>query len=176
VAREFGYDFPLLDEVHRINEEQRPRFIAKVRGALRVLKGKRLAVLGLAFKDGTDDVRESPAIQVIKSLLQEGCKIVAFDPAAMERAKQVLGDKITCAKDPYAAAEGADALLILTEWKEFSNLDLARIKRLLRHPTVLDGRNLYDPSAMKEAGLNYYSIGRTPCELSQAAVLKKSHR
>jgi UDPglucose 6-dehydrogenase len=176
VAREFGYDFPLLDEVHRINEEQRPRFIAKVRSALRVLKGKRLAVLGLAFKDGTDDVRESPAIQVIKSLLQEGCKIVAFDPAAMERARQVLGDKISCAKDPYAAAEGADALLILTEWKEFSNLDLARIKRLLRHPTVLDGRNLYDPAAMKEAGLNYYSIGRAPCELSQAAVLKKSHR
>ncbi len=175
VAREFGYDFPLLDEVHRINEQQRPRFIAKVRTALRTLKGKRLAVLGLAFKDGTDDVRESPAIQVIKSLLQEGCKITAFDPAAMDRAKQVLGDKITCAKDPYAAADGADALLILTEWKEFSSLDLARMKRLLRNPTVLDGRNLYDPAVMKEAGLNYYSIGRAPCELSHAAVLKKSH-
>jgi len=175
VAREFGYDFPLLDEVHRINEQQRPRFIAKVRGALRTLKGKRLAVLGLAFKDGTDDVRESPAIQVIQSLLQEGCKIVAFDPAAMDRAKQVLGDKITCAKDAYAAADGADALLILTEWKEFSNLDLARVKRLLRHPTVLDGRNLYDPAAMKEAGLNYYSIGRPPYEVSHAAALKKSH-
>ncbi len=120
-------------------------------------------------------MRESPAIQVIKSLLQEGCKIVAFDPAAMERARQVLGDKITFAKDPYVAAEGADALLILTEWKEFSNLDLARLKRLLRHPTVLDGRNLYDPAAMKEAGLNYYSVGRIPCELSHAAVLKKSH-
>jgi UDPglucose 6-dehydrogenase len=175
VVREFGYDFPLLDEVHRINEQQRPRFIAKVRSALRTLKGKRLGVLGLAFKDGTDDVRESPAIQVIKSLLQEGCKIVAFDPAAMERAKQVLGDKITFAKDPYVAAEGADALLILTEWKEFSNLDLARLKRLLRHPTVLDGRNLYDPAAMKEAGLNYYSVGRIPCEMTHAAVLKKSH-
>ena len=134
VAREFGFEFPLLDEITRINEEQRIRFVRKVRSALRTLKGKRLAVLGLAFKDGTDDVRESPAIMVIEKLLEEKCQVTAFDPAAIDRARQVLGNRINYAADAYAAADGADALLILTEWKEFGNLDLGRIKRLLRSP------------------------------------------
>jgi UDPglucose 6-dehydrogenase len=174
VTREFGYEFPLLDEIKRINEEQRARFIRKVRGALRTLKGKKLAVLGLAFKDGTDDVRESPAIKVIDMLLEEKCQIVAFDPAAMDRARQVLGNRISYARDPYAAAEGADALLILTEWKEFANLDLMRIKRLLRSSVVLDGRNLFDQSEMAAAGLAYHSIGRPSLEVSHS-FLKKGH-
>ena len=172
VTREFGFEFPLLDEIHRINEEQRARFIKKVRGALRTLKHKKLAVLGLAFKDGTDDVRESPAIKVIDMLLQEKCRIVAFDPAAMERARQVLGDRISYAPDAYVAAEGADALLILTEWKEFTNLDLRRIKRLLRSPLVLDGRNLFDRAEMAAAGLAYHSIGRPKLEVAHS-LLKK---
>lgn len=165
-AQEYGYKFELLDEVHRINEQQRQRFLKKVRSALWTLKDKRLAVLGLAFKDGTDDVRESPAIEIVKSLLAEGCQIVAFDPAAMPRAKSVLADSIAYANDPYAAAKGADALLILTEWKEFAALDLACIRRLLRYPIVLDGRNLYSPRQMAAAGLDYYSIGRAPIKTS----------
>jgi UDPglucose 6-dehydrogenase len=172
VTREFGYEFRLLDEVNKINEEQRQRFLKKVRAALWTLKNKRVAALGLAFKDGTDDVRESPAIQIIKSLLEEGCQVTAFDPAAMERAKGVLGDKITYAEDAYAAAKGADALLILTEWKEFGNLDLAHIKELLSYPIVLDGRNLYRPEDMANAGLNYYSMGRVPLEITRLVPMK----
>jgi len=172
VAQEFGYEFRLLDEVNKINEEQRLRFIKKVRAALWTLKNKRVAALGLAFKDGTDDVRESPAIHIIRKLLEEGCHVTAFDPAAMERAKSVLGDQISYAEDAYAAAKGADALLILTEWKEFANLDLARIKDLLSYPIVLDGRNLYSPEEMANAGLNYYSVGRAPIEISRLTPAK----
>ena len=174
VTREFGFEFPLLDEIKRINEEQQIRFIRKVRSALGTIKGKRLGVLGLAFKDGTDDVRESPAIKVIEQLLEEKCQITAFDPAAMDRARQILDNRITYAKDSYAAATGADALLVLTEWKEFVNLDLLRIKRLLRSPIVLDGRNIFSQSEMADAGLNYHSIGRPTVERSQS-LLKKGH-
>jgi UDPglucose 6-dehydrogenase len=171
-ARKHGYRFELLDEVHRINQQQRQRFLKKVRMALWTLKNKRLAVLGLAFKDGTDDVRESPAIEIIKGLIEEGCQITAFDPAAMKRAKETLGDSIAYAPDSYAAAKDADALLILTEWKEFANLDLARIKQLLHYPIVLDGRNLYAPGDMARAGLNYYSMGRTPLEVSHPMPIR----
>lgn len=166
VAKEHGCQFELLDAVHKINDEQRQRFVKKVRLALWTLKNKRLAVLGLAFKDGTDDIRESPAIQIIQSLLQEGCSITAFDPAAMDRAKGILGDDITYAANAYAAAENSDALLILTEWKEFAALDLGRLRTLLRYPIVLDGRNLFSCEAMAKAGLNYYSVGRSPVEIS----------
>jgi len=172
VTHEFGFEFPLLDEIKRINDGQRVRFIGKVRSALRTLKGKKLAVLGLAFKDGTDDVRESPAIKVIEQLLEEKCHITAFDPAAMERARQILGNRINYASDAYAAADGADALLILTEWKEFASLDLIRIKRLLRSSIVLDGRNVFSQAEMAEAGLSYFSVGRPALEAS-GRLLKK---
>src|SRR5450432_476325 len=134
VARECGYDFRLLEEVMRINEEQRARFIRKVRSALWTLRGKKLGVLGLAFKGGTDDVRESPAILLIKSLLQEGCEISAYDPAAHERAREVLGSSVRLAESAYDAARGADALLILTEWEEFAGLDLKRLRAELKYP------------------------------------------
>lgn len=160
VARECGYDFRLLDEVMRINEEQRQRFIRKVRGALWTLRGKKLGVLGLAFKGGTDDVRESPAILLIQALLQEGCQVRAYDPAAHARAAEVLNSGVHFAEDPYAAAEGTDALLILTEWEEFGSLDLKRLRSKLRYPIVIDGRNLYDPEVMAENGFTYYSVGR----------------
>lgn len=166
VAKEHGCQFDLLDAVHSVNEEQRQRFIKKVRMALWTLKNKRLGVLGLAFKDGTDDVRESPAIQIIQSLLFEGCEITAYDPAAMDQAKSVLGDSIAYASDAYEAAHKADALLILTEWKEFAALDLARLRAALNYPIVLDGRNLYSCHEMARAGLNYYSVGRAPVEIS----------
>jgi len=166
VAMECGCELRLLDEVRRINEDQVRRFLIKVRGAVWTLKNKRLGVLGLAFKSGTDDVRESPAMQIVQALVREGCQIAAFDPAARERARSVLGETIQYARDPYAAAKGADALLILTEWKEFAELDLPRIRELLNYPIVLDGRNLYSREDMASAGLNYYSVGRAPVEIS----------
>jgi UDPglucose 6-dehydrogenase len=160
VARECGYEFRLLDEVMRINEDQRHRFIRKVRSALWTLRGKKLGVLGLAFKGGTDDIRESPAILLIQSLLQEGCQISAYDPAARERAKEALNSTVTMTEDSYEAARGADALLILTEWEEFAALDLKRLKTELKYPIIIDGRNLYDPEIMALEGFTYYSVGR----------------
>ena len=160
VARDCGYDFRLLDEVMRINEEQRQRFIRKVRSALWTLRGKRLGVLGLAFKGGTDDIRESPAILLIQSLLQEGCQILAYDPAARARAEEVLGGSVQFAEGAYEAAHQADALLILTEWEEFASLDLKRLACELKYPIIIDGRNLYDPEVMAANGFTYYSVGR----------------
>ncbi len=162
VARECGYDFRLLDEVMRINEEQRQRFLRKVRNALWTLRGKRLGVLGLAFKGGTDDIRESPAILLIQSLVQEGCKVAAYDPAAGDRAREVLPSNVELVRSPYEAAAGADALLILTEWEEFATLELKLLSSKLRYPIVIDGRNLYDPAVMAAHGFSYYSVGRAP--------------
>jgi len=160
VARECSYEFRLLDEVIRINEDQRHRFLRKVHNALWTLRGKRLGVLGLAFKGGTDDIRESPAILLVQTLLQEGCKIAAYDPAAHERAREVLNSSIEYASDAYEAAHEADALLILTEWDEFASLDLDRLQRELKYPIIIDGRNLYDPDVMAAQGFTYYSVGR----------------
>ena len=160
VARERGYEFRLLDEVMRINDEQREHFLKKVRAALWTLRGKRLAVLGLAFKGGTDDIRESPAIALVEMLVQEGCRVSAYDPAAMERARQVLKSGVEFAGNPYEAARGADALLILTDWEEFAKLDWKRMCNQLKDPIVIDGRNLNEPAAMAAQGLTYYSMGR----------------
>ena len=175
VARECGYDFRLLDEVIRINEEQRQRFIRKVRSALWTLRGKKLGVLGLAFKGGTDDIRESPAILLIKSLQAEGCEICAYDPAAQERAKETLNSSIQHAESAYEAAEGADALLILTEWEEFASLDLERLRAALKYPIVIDGRNLYDPHLMAMQGFTYYSVGRPTISPELAASPKEAN-
>ena len=162
VAQENGCSFGLLDEVVSVNKEQRRRFLRKVKRALWTLKGKKLAVLGLAFKNGTDDIRESPAIAIVKSLLKEGCSIAAYDPAAMVRAQEdaELAGSVKFAGDPYDALHGADACLVLTEWEDFAALDLARVKTLLRYPIVVDGRNLFKPAQMEAAGINYYSVGR----------------
>lgn len=162
VARENGCHFGLLDETVRVNEEQRNRFMRKVRKALWTLKGKKLAVLGLAFKNGTDDLRESPAVAIIKALLKEGCSVIAYDPAAMHRAAEEFGPNspVKFAGGAYEALEGADACLVLTEWEDFAALDLGRVKQLLRYPIVVDGRNLFQPALMEAAGLNYYSVGR----------------
>jgi len=167
VARETGYDFRLLQEVMSINAEQRARFLRKVRNALWTLKGKKLAVLGLAFKGGTDDIRESPAIEIVKALLKEGCEVRAFDPAATERAMEVLPHEgITYSKSAYEAAAGADALLILTDWPEFAKLDLPRLKAALTYPIVVDGRNLHDPADMAANGFIYSSVGRPDVQAS----------
>ena len=173
VARECGYEFRLLDEVMRINEEQRVRFLRKVRNALWTLRGKRLGVLGLAFKGGTDDIRESPAVLLTQTLLQEGCQIAAYDPAAQERAREVLNGSVQFAGDAYEAARGADALLILTEWEEFASLDVDRLQQELKYPIVIDGRNLYDPELMAARGFTYYSVGR-PAGTPEAMPLEAS--
>ena len=176
VARENGCHFGLLDETVRVNEEQRNRFMRKVRKALWTLKGKKLAVLGLAFKNGTDDLRESPAVSIIKSLLKEGCCITAYDPAAMERAAEEFGPNtpVKFASGSYEALEGADACLVLTEWEDFAALDLHRIKKLLRYPIVVDGRNLFKPADMEAAGLNYYSVGRPDVVSDRAGTIKSA--
>ena len=179
VAKESGYDFRLLEEVCRINEEQRHRFLRKVRSVVWTFRGKRLGVLGLAFKGGTDDIRESPAVLLVQELLREGCHVCAYDPAAMERAKEVLKSGVEFASDAYEAARGADALLILTEWEEFAALDLERLRTLVRYPIVLDGRNLYDPAVMVEHGFSYYSVGRPAAlaeELAAEARTRKKER
>lgn len=161
VARECGYDFRLLDEVLNINEDQRHRFIRKVRKALWTLRGKRVAVLGLAFKGGTDDIRESPAIAIVEMLLKEGCEIRAYDPAAMNAARNVLpASGVTYTSSAYEACDAADALLVLTDWAEFAALDVDRIRAALAYPIVVDGRNLYDPAVMASHGFLYYSVGR----------------
>lgn len=159
VARNCGADFGLLDEVMRINEVQRARFLDKVRRALWTLKGKRLAVLGLAFKGGTDDIRESPAVALVKDLLREGCAVAAYDPAAMERCRSRLPE-VRFAESAYDAAENADALLILTDWEEFTGLDLQKLRSALNYPIIVDGRNLLDPQEAAAEGFHYYSVGR----------------
>ncbi len=175
VARQCGYNFGLLDEVERINENQRQRFLRKVRSALWTLKGKRLAVLGLAFKGGTDDIRESPAVAIVQVLLREGCSVTACDPAAAEHAKELFANgAFKIGDNAYEAAEGADALLILTDWEEFATLDLGRLRELLRYPVIIDGRNLYDPEEMAEHGFIYSSVGRKDVLPAKPAITPKS--
>lgn len=161
VARQCAYDFGLLSEVMQINDDQRTSFLKKVRSALWDLGGKQLGVLGLAFKGDTNDIRESLAIAIIQALVKEGARVRVYDPAAMQRAKEILPEHgVAFTADSYAAAAQSDALLILTEWKQFAALDLPRLKSLLKYPIVIDGRNLYDPGRMREAGLLYHRVGR----------------
>jgi UDPglucose 6-dehydrogenase len=162
IAEQQGVNFNLLAEVEHINERQKIAFFNKVRAALWTLRGKRIAALGLAFKGDTDDIRDSPAIDLIKMLLEAGAIIVAHDPAAMERAQQLLppGAQLSYADDPYLAAKDADALLILTDWQEYASLDLEKLHSTLRFPIIIDGRNLYEPDFMLEQGFTYLSVGR----------------
>lgn len=162
VAQQMGVDFNLLSEVENINVQQKKRFLSKVRSALWTLRGKRVAVLGLSFKGETDDIRESPAIDLVEMLLAEGCSVSAYDPAAMERAKAEMPEsaQLTYASDAYTAARDADAVLILTDWREFATLDLQRLSTALRYAIMIDGRNLYDPDTMHKHGFTYLSVGR----------------
>ena len=162
VAQQRGVNFELLQEVRKINEAQKDIFFNKVLSALWTLPGKRLAALGLAFKGNTDDIRESPAIEIVKRLLEAGATVTAYDPAAMERAKAVLppSAKLRYAAGVYEAAKDADAVLILTDWKEFAEIDLARLNAAVRFPIVIDGRNLYKPQRMLDHGFTYVSVGR----------------
>jgi UDPglucose 6-dehydrogenase len=159
IAEELGYDFALLREVQRINAEQMTRFVKKIAETLWVLKDKKIGVLGLAFKQNTDDVRQSPAIELCRRLQKEGAVLRVHDPEAMEKAKALLPD-VTYVEDMNEIAEGCDALVIATEWQEFKKLDLERARKALSHPILFDGRNLFDPAEMERLGFIYKSIGR----------------
>lgn len=161
VARRCGVNFRMLREVAQVNQEQRTRFIDKVRRALDPLAGKRVGVLGLAFKENTDDVRESPALAIVSELVRHGALICAHDPAAMARTREVLaGEPISYADNPYEAARGSDAVLILTAWREFAALDLQKLHSAMKVPVIFDGRNLFEPEEMAAAGFVYHSVGR----------------
>ncbi len=162
IAEQVGYNFGLLREVQRINADQMDRFVKKINDTLWVLKDKTLGVLGLAFKQNTDDVRMSPAIDVCQRLLKEGARLRVHDPKAMDKAKAVLppSDKVVYVDDMNAVAEGCDALVVATEWDEFKRLDLPRARQGMTHPILFDGRNLFDPAEMAELGFIYKSIGR----------------
>jgi UDPglucose 6-dehydrogenase len=169
VAQQRNVDFQLLQEIRKINETQKDIFFNKVLSALWTLRGKRLAALGLAFKGDTDDIRESPAIALIRKLVEAGAIVSAYDPAAMDRAKGVMPPcgTLSYASGIYEAAKDADAVLILTDWKEFGAIDLARLNKTVRFPIVIDGRNLYKPQTMLEHGFTYVSVGRPVAYLAQ---------
>lgn len=160
-ADEYGYDFKILGAVLEVNNHQRVMLAERVRDYFGGdLTGKTIAVWGLAFKPNTDDVREAPSQYVIRVLLEAGAAVRAFDPEAIETTRVIFGDRITYAASEYAVLEGADALVICTEWNEFRRPDFKRVRTLLTAPVIFDGRNLYDPRHLAELGFDYYSIGR----------------
>lgn len=159
LAASVGVKFDILSAAEKVNKQRIDRLVSKVNKALWVVKGKRVAILGLAFKANTDDVRFSPALDVVKAMISEGADIHATDPVAISRAKAIYPD-ITYHEDPYEALRGAEAAIVCTEWNEYRDLDWARAGALMSRPLVVDGRNLYSPARMRELGFEYYSFGR----------------
>jgi UDPglucose 6-dehydrogenase len=159
ISAKMGYDFRLLKEVESINEEQMLSVVKKTESCLWNLRDKRIGVLGLAFKPNTDDMRYAPSITIIKELQKEGASVKAYDPVAMERAKMVMPDIEYCS-GPYDVAEDVDAIVLVTEWDEFTKLDLHKVKDAMRQPVFIDGRNVFDPQEMQKLGFIYRGIGR----------------
>jgi UDPglucose 6-dehydrogenase len=159
ISQQLGYDFRLLREVQKINAEQIERFLKKMHDTLWIVKDKTIAVLGLAFKPNTDDMRLAPSLDVIQPLLKEGAQIRAYDPKAIDNARTLLPGVTFCA-DAYEAANGAEALIVCTEWDEFRSLDLEKLKSVMAQPIVFDGRNIFEPGKMETAGFIYRGIGR----------------
>ena len=161
ISEQLGVPFTLLKEVQRINSSQKDRFLGGIREALWVLREKKIAVWGLTFKPDTDDIRSSVAIDLVADMLREGAQVSAYDPKGMERArevKEIAGANLV--NSALEAVEGADALIVATEWPEFANVDLAAVKEKMATPIVFDGRNLFDPETMATLGFDYHSIGR----------------
>jgi UDPglucose 6-dehydrogenase len=161
ISEQLGVPFTLLKEVQRINASQKERFLKMIRDSLWVLRDKKIAVWGLTFKPDTDDVRSSVAIELVAEMLKEGAQVSAYDPKGMEKAREVkaiAGARLT--KTALEAVEGAEALVIATEWSEFANIDLALVREKMHTPLVFDGRNLYKPETMQKLGFQYTSIGR----------------
>ena len=159
MGRRTGEPLDLIQAVSRVNERQRVRMVEKTAAAVGGVAGKTLAVLGLAFKPNTDDIREAPALDLIGALLERGARIRAFDPAAMANAARVLPAVEYC-KDAYDAASGADGVVLVTEWNQFRNLDMERLKAALRQPVFVDLRNVYEPQRIREMGFRYTGVGR----------------
>ena len=160
IAKNIGYDFKLMDAVIEVNRAQRKLMLGKIKNAVGKLKGAHIGVLGLTFKPNTDDIRESPAIDIVEGLIREGAVIKAYDPAGMKNASLILPQTVVYCMDPYEVAEDCDCLVIATEWNQFRKLDLERIKRLLKYPRLVDLRNVYEPEEMRKTGFEYVSVGR----------------
>jgi UDPglucose 6-dehydrogenase len=159
-AGEFEVPLRVLEAVEEANQAQKRRLFQKLTTLAGPVKGRRIALWGLAFKPNTDDMREAPALVLVDELLDAGAEVVAHDPVAMHEAKRRLGDRVIFAENGYDAIDGADALVVVTDWNEYRHPDFARIRRLLRTPVVVDGRNLYDARKMRALGFAYDSIGR----------------
>ncbi|MBM3280019.1 MAG: UDP-glucose/GDP-mannose dehydrogenase family protein [Candidatus Handelsmanbacteria bacterium] len=173
IARRGQVDSPLIQAINPSNNHQRRRMIIKLRELVGPFAGRTICLLGLSFKPDTDDLREAPALEMIETLLAEGAAVRAYDPAAMKQAQRLYPD-LSCCDSPYRAAEGADALVLMTEWNEFRNIDLAVLRGALKAPRILDCRNLYHPRQMQELGFDYLSIGRPPRRPGQEAPEKTS--
>jgi UDPglucose 6-dehydrogenase len=170
IATELGYEFSLLKEAQRINAEQRSWFIRKIEQALWVVKGKRVALLGLSFKPDTDDLREAPALDVASWLVAHGAEVVAHDPVAIDKAREHPSLRgVTFVSDPYLAVADADALVLLTEWRDYRDLEMARLRQAMRQPILLDARNHFDPAAMRALGFEYHGVGRSKQAHGEAA-------
>jgi UDPglucose 6-dehydrogenase len=151
----------ILQAVDHVNQGQALRFVEKVRNHFKGnLRDKRLGVWGLSFKPRTNDMRDAPSIEIIENLLSDGATIVAYDPEAHDEAKKILGTRIQLASSNYTCVEGADGLLIVTEWQAFRNPNFERMKATMRHPVIFDGRYIYDPAQLRQFGFRYYSVGR----------------
>jgi UDPglucose 6-dehydrogenase len=161
-AASLGYDFRLLRAVAEINRDRAAHFVGMMVKALNPIEERVIAVLGLAFKPNTDDMREAKSVEVVTRLLDLGARVRAYDPVAIPNARRRLPAAVTYCDSPYAAAEGADALALVTEWNEFKFLNLERVRALLRRPVIFDGRNVWEPERMRRLGFEYYSIGRRP--------------
>ena len=159
IMKSNGLEAKIMTAIDDVNEQQKRSLIHKIKRLVPDLKGKTIAIWGLAFKPKTDDMREAPSIVIISQLQELGAKINAFDPEAQETAKKILKDTTFCG-DPYSTLEGCDALVIATEWNEFRDLDLKKVKKLLKHPNIIDGRNIYEPQEMKKLGFKYLCVGR----------------
>ena len=159
LGRSVNYDVRIVEAVLRVNEAQKTSMIDRVKRLLNRLDDRVIAVLGLAFKPDTDDIRESPAIKIINDLQESGARIRAYDPAAMESARRVLSAVEYC-EDEYEAASGSDALVVVTEWNQFRRLDIDRLKEAMREPNIIDLRNIYEPETIRAAGFKYLGMGR----------------
>jgi UDPglucose 6-dehydrogenase len=159
-SKDKGYTFKILEAVEQVNGAQKHLLVTKMQRHFGSLKGKTVAVWGLAFKPRTDDMREAPAITIINALLQQGARVQAYDPEATDVAKKHFGSQVAYARKSYEALVGADALALVTEWNEFREPDFVRMRKLMKAPVVFDGRNIYNPQQMKAHGFTYFSIGR----------------
>ncbi|HNW39783.1 MAG TPA: UDP-glucose/GDP-mannose dehydrogenase family protein [Candidatus Omnitrophota bacterium] len=158
IAEKLGYDFQILKAVRDTNREQKVFVLKKIKDALWIIRGKTIAVLGLAFKPDTDDLRNSPSLDLIELLIQEGAKIKVYDPQAMEKARKILKKVVFC-KDAYQAASQADCLIVATEWNEFKELDFMKLKKKLKRALIVDGRNIYDSKLLTKQGFTYIGVG-----------------